>query len=453
MTPNSRPRLPARRPRRPIDRRQGAAATQRTARPPAARACGVATPVTKSMARGKPPRRGGSSKSKWVPSSPYAIAAFLVGLIGALAMWFGGDDAGPEPPRGAAQAGLDACVDKAADCKTWAQQGECTINAEYMHTNCRAACGLCPAEPFGRPSGGDRGRVDRRYMCSRAPDERPILAPGTMGRVFQDAVDRFPQYKPTIHSTDPWVVTFDELFSEEEAKRIFELGAKGMARSASVAGIDENGQFKKQISDVRTSENSWCVDSDCGTDPVVRRVTQRIAEITQSSPKSFELYQVLRCAPQPPAPQRCVGRARPTGCARARVALRADTHRASTIGSTTTGWTRTRISRSARACTPSSCTCQTWRRAAGPLSPGSTSPSTPSSAGRCGGPRCSPTSPKCRCARACARRAQHVQARAPRAHWVAALRTPLPAGPSNEPRGAARHPGDQDGRQRVDPPV
>lgn len=47
---------------------------------------------------------------------------------------------------------------------------------------------------------------------------------------------------------------------------------------------------------MRTSENSWCLDADCGADPVVRALSQRIAAITQADPRAFELYQVRRAA-------------------------------------------------------------------------------------------------------------------------------------------------------------
>lgn len=47
-----------------------------------------------------------------------------------------------------------------------------------------------------------------------------------LAQVFREAVSNFPQYEPAVLSTDPWVLTFDNLLSEAEANRLFELGAK-----------------------------------------------------------------------------------------------------------------------------------------------------------------------------------------------------------------------------------
>jgi len=206
------------------------------------------------------------------------VAVYVFAQTGSSA---GGNQPGEPPAR---------CADADSNCPEWAQQGECNINRAYMHRRCALSCGICVDHT--RPSASARSTTDRRFMCERDPAERPTLAPGTMGQVFREAVANFPQYAPTVHSTDPWVVTFDNLLSPAEAQRLFELGAKTLERSASVAGLDSTGNFKKAVSDVRTSANSWCLDADCSTDPLVRQVTARIASITQSDPKAFELYQV-----------------------------------------------------------------------------------------------------------------------------------------------------------------
>lgn len=44
---------------------------------------------------------------------------------------------------GQAESAKTACVDMLPDCASWATQGQCSGNPEYMHSQCKQSCGLC----------------------------------------------------------------------------------------------------------------------------------------------------------------------------------------------------------------------------------------------------------------------------------------------------------------------
>lgn len=189
------------------------------------------------------------------------------------------------------------CADKHTSCASWASQGECSKNSGYMHDSCKASCGLCEGASSGPASSAQVFAMQHRKQCQRPADAVPTLTPGSMDQVFADAVASFAHLEPTVHSKDPWLVTFDRFLTEEEAGRLFQVGSKGMARSTAVAGMDSAGRLKREISNVRTSENSWCPVAACDGDDVIRGVTERISRVTKADPATYELYQVLRYEP------------------------------------------------------------------------------------------------------------------------------------------------------------
>ena len=62
------------------------------------------------------------------------------------------------------------CVNKEGDqqCVEWASRGECDLNSNFMHPNCRKACGLCSGgsgsgtTDQGAGSKPKPGKTDRR---------------------------------------------------------------------------------------------------------------------------------------------------------------------------------------------------------------------------------------------------------------------------------------------------
>jgi len=84
----------------------------------------------------------------------------------------------------------------------------------------------------------------------------------------------------------PWVIVMDDFLSEEETKRLIELGASEKFRQSELVedGIDE---------ETRTSTNSWCTESNCAKDEVAQRVLGRIFNMTQIDKEYSEDMQML----------------------------------------------------------------------------------------------------------------------------------------------------------------
>ena len=58
---------------------------------------------------------------------------------------------------GRGKASAEECKDENAECRAWAQMGECDANAGYMHASCRESCGLCSGKSSGRRGGAGSG--------------------------------------------------------------------------------------------------------------------------------------------------------------------------------------------------------------------------------------------------------------------------------------------------------
>eukprot|EP00967_Tisochrysis_lutea_P018658 scaffold21167_cov33-Tisochrysis_lutea.AAC.2 len=58
--------------------------------------------------------------------------------------------------------------------------------------------------------------------CTHIPTERPDVAEGDIDKIFERAIANYPQYNPKVISKDPWLVTFDNLLTDEETDGIFE---------------------------------------------------------------------------------------------------------------------------------------------------------------------------------------------------------------------------------------
>ena len=143
--------------------------------------------------------------------------------------------------------------------------GECEANKSYMATNCGPACRTCdmldfntrcPPLPEGTPPALEPGDLD--VMFTRIVN----TAPGnqTNASVSSD----IPPYTVTVHSSPadngrPWVVTFENFVTEEEAKALIEHGyEEGYKRSEDVGRKKFDGSYDSVQSKGRTSENAWC---------------------------------------------------------------------------------------------------------------------------------------------------------------------------------------------------
>jgi prolyl 4-hydroxylase len=92
----------------------------------------------------------------------------------------------------------------------------------------------------------------------------------------------------------PWVLTFENFLTDEEADRMVELGFKqGYERSADVGGYKFDGSVEGVVSSGRTSTNAWCSD-ECDADPVTRALWKRIEQVTGVPENNSEHFQILR---------------------------------------------------------------------------------------------------------------------------------------------------------------
>jgi len=210
-------------------------------------------------------------------------------------------DEGPDPN----------CEDKSSFCGEWAAIGECKSNPGYMRHNCRVTCHMCqsaachdtdraackkaaaegecqrdPERLFHEcrwACGWCAMRVNNR--CLREKDSPAALSRGTLGATFERSwSEEHAHYRPTVLSRDPWVVTFDSFLSDEETKRVIEVGGRHWQRSQAGDGVQS----------VRTSSTAWCPHSGCGSDPVLQRLRQRISNLTLIPEENAEHLQVLR---------------------------------------------------------------------------------------------------------------------------------------------------------------
>lgn len=134
--------------------------------------------------------------------------------------------------------------------------------------------------------------------------------PGDVNRFFERITtsEEYEKYNITVHSRPrreeedeesfedgPWLITFDNFISEEEAKRLIELGGlEGYKRSTDVGTLQEDGSYVDYESSSRTSSNAWCFENSCMLDPIAKRVVDRIESVTHIPQTNSESLQLLR---------------------------------------------------------------------------------------------------------------------------------------------------------------
>jgi len=191
-------------------------------------------------------------------------------------------------PRGANAEGkpreaVKECKDRHQQCVGFARQGECERNPGWMIINCAASCHRCHLR-------------DPKLRCNRKAlniSTVPIYQPGDMNAMFNNIEAEFgDRYKVTVHSRDPWVVTFDDFMTDQETSSIIRVVDK-WERSTDTGQANEFGEVGRVLSQGRTSSNAWCREQ-CEADPDVRRVMNKIAEVTRVPIGNYESFQILR---------------------------------------------------------------------------------------------------------------------------------------------------------------
>lgn len=180
------------------------------------------------------------------------------------------------------------CVDKddPAICAQWEAAGECTANIAYMTVHCAATCNTCTMQ-------------DYKSRCPMPDISEAAVPPGAMGKMFQRALSEFREYEPQLLSEDPPVIVFDRFLAPDEVAALRSHG-EGRYERAMASGGRKDDEFVAVASEIRTAWNTWCNET-CHEDPVVKRVTNRMSEVTLVPPNNSELIQFLRYMPCPEA--------------------------------------------------------------------------------------------------------------------------------------------------------
>ena len=136
--------------------------------------------------------------------------------------------------RRRAEPGATACEDEHDDCGSWAARGECENNKGFMILECSSSCATCLMR-------------DPKVRCQRDESEQPAIsgvAGDSINALFERATsEAWSAYSPTVHSRDPWVVTYEDFLSSEEADGLLAAFAElQLERSSNVGGMDEKGR-------------------------------------------------------------------------------------------------------------------------------------------------------------------------------------------------------------------
>jgi prolyl 4-hydroxylase len=183
---------------------------------------------------------------------------------------------------------IDLCKNEHESCTIWAIQGECDANAAYMKKTCAPVCHSCqhlsvehrcpinPEAPHAWTHAGDLDHMFRKLSAE------PYLSRHSV------------QVLSSPETNGPWVITMEDVVTEEEAIRLIDLGAeKGYARSSDVGALKADGTFVESISSGRTSSNAWC-QHECYKDGTAKTVAERISNFTGIAEMHSEFLQLLQ---------------------------------------------------------------------------------------------------------------------------------------------------------------
>ena len=199
---------------------------------------------------------------------------------------------------------LPRCKNHDEYCTMWAAQGRC-VNDRYhdwvddMQTDCALACqscdqllyeNRCPLDPDA-PNAWDVGDLNEFFTNITTQEKYQQWEPRVWSRPFAAS-----DMRDTAESSQlgPWIVTLDNVFSEEECQRLIDIGTdKGYERSDDWGEYLPDGTYQTYYHEGRTSHHTWC-GSDCNEDKISQGIMSRIAEITNIPEDNYETLQLLR---------------------------------------------------------------------------------------------------------------------------------------------------------------
>lgn len=187
------------------------------------------------------------------------------------------------------------CKDRhnAKDCSEMAARGDCVQSPGWMYVMCAASCGRCDM-------------LDPKVRCdpsNTGANTKNAMEPGDLNRMFATLAQRWP-HKDKIEyllngtnpdgspSKTPWMVLFHDFVTDEEIAALTKHTLPKLQRSTDQGEFDESGYQTQVVSHARTSSNAWCMFA-CEADPIVDKLTDRIADLVKVDKTNFESYQVL----------------------------------------------------------------------------------------------------------------------------------------------------------------
>jgi prolyl 4-hydroxylase len=183
---------------------------------------------------------------------------------------------------------IEHCRNNHELCGMWSLMGECDANPGYMKMNCAPVCHSC-----------DFLTIEGR--CNLEERGEDVWGPGDLEKLFRKLTEEpfFSQNDVQILSSPddggPWVITMENVVSEEEAKSLIALGKQeGYERSLDVGGLKYDGTTESVQSTDRTSTNAWCTSNACLADEAVQNVTNRISDLVGIPETNSEHFQMLR---------------------------------------------------------------------------------------------------------------------------------------------------------------
>jgi len=186
----------------------------------------------------------------------------------------------------------EVCRDRYDFCSDYSKQGHCSLNAGWMTVNCPISCNSCELR-------------DPAVRCTREflnISSAPAFLEGDLNVFFDSLRGEYDAlYGVEILSDDPWVVTFDNFLSDDEAAALIARQTHWQ-RSTETGSANVFGETGRVTGAARTSSNSWCF-SECASDPAVARVISRMEAVTGLPRTMHEDLQVLKCTRMSPNPK------------------------------------------------------------------------------------------------------------------------------------------------------
>jgi hypothetical protein len=93
-------------------------------------------------------------------------------------------------------------------------------------------------------------------------------------------------------STDPPIIRFEDFMSAEECEAVQAAGEPHLEPSTGTGAL-KDGRFERTKIQGRTSYNAWCMGA-CKSNPTMKIIDARIANVTGFSYQNMEYYQILR---------------------------------------------------------------------------------------------------------------------------------------------------------------